>query len=75
MFTCSRKKSTLQAACESGLTTHTVLMVLHKELNFHPWKHHFVQELKIEDRDKRMEFRELILPWHEDWPQLFKNIM
>lgn len=39
----------LQAARESGLTRHTVLMVLHKELNNHPWKHHFVQELELED--------------------------
>lgn len=75
MFTRSPKKSTRQAVRESGLTRHTVRTVLHKELNFRPWKPHYVQELKFEDCDRRMEYGELMLGWHEDWPQLFENIL
>jgi len=46
--------------------------VLHKELNYHPLKPHYVQVLKPEDCDRRMEYGELMLGWHEDWPELFE---
>ena len=74
MFDQSPQKSTRKAARESGLTRHTILNVLHKELNYHPWKPHFVQELKREDCDRRMEYGELMLGWHEDLPELLENI-
>ena len=49
--------------------------VLEKDLNVRPWKPHYVQELTPEDCDRRMEYGELMLGWHEDWPQLFENIL
>jgi hypothetical protein len=42
--------------------------VLEKDLNY-------VQELTPEDCDRRMEYGELMLDSHEDWPQLFENIL
>jgi len=75
MFTRSPRKSTRQAALESGLSRHTVLTVLKKDLNFRPRKPHYVQELTPEDCDSRTEYGELILGWHEDWPKLFENIL
>jgi len=75
MFTRSPRKSTCQAARESGLMRHTVLTVLKKVLNFHPWKPHYMQELTPADCDRRMEYVELMLGWHEDWPKLFENIL
>ena len=45
MFTRSPRKSTRQAASESGLSRHTVRTVLKKDLNFRPRKPHYVQEL------------------------------
>jgi len=75
MFTRSPRKSTRQAAHESGLSRHTVLTVLKKDLNFRLRKPHYVQELTPEDCDRRMEYGELMLSWHEDWPKLFENIL
>ena len=75
MFTLSPRKSIRQATLESGLTRHTVLTVLKKDLNFRPRKPHYVQELTPEDCDRRMEYGELILGWHEDCPKLFENIL
>ena len=49
MFTRSPRKSTRQAARESGLSRHTVRTVLKKDLNFRPRKPHYVQELTPED--------------------------
>jgi hypothetical protein len=48
--------------------------VLEKDLNFHPWKPHYEQELTPEDCDRRMEYGELMLGSHKDWPQQFENI-
>jgi len=75
MFTRSPHKSTRQAARESGLSRHTVHLVLKKDLNFRPRKPHYVQELTREDCDRRMEYGELMLGWHEDWPKIFENIL
>lgn len=69
------KKSTRQVARESEWSRYAIRVVLHKELNFHPWKPHYVLELKIEDCNRRMEFSELMLAWHEVWPQLSENIL
>jgi len=67
MFIRSPRKSTRQAARESGLWRHTVRTVLKKDLNFCPRKAHYVQELTPEDCDRRMEYGELMLGWHDDW--------
>ena len=45
MFTRSPHKSTWQAACESGLSRHTVCMVLKKDSNIRLQKPHYVEEL------------------------------
>jgi hypothetical protein len=34
-----------------------------------------MQELTPEDCDRRMKYGELKLGWHEDFPQLFENIL
>lgn len=68
-------KSTRQAAQESGLTRYTVRTVLKKELNWRAWKPHYCQSLSDEDCDIRMEFGEIMLAWHEEWPNLFRNIL
>ena len=75
MLTRSPRKSTRQAASESGLSRHTVRTVLKKDLNFRPRKPQYMQELTPEDCDRRMEYGELMLGWHEDWPKLFENIL
>jgi len=75
MFTKSPRKSTRQAALESGLSRHTVLTVLKKGLNFRPRIPHYAQEPTPEDCNRRMEYGELILGWHEDCPELFENIL
>jgi len=75
MFTRSQRKSTRQAAREIGLSRHTVRTVLKKDLNFRQRKPHYVQELTPEDCDRRMEYVELMLGWHDDWPKLFANIL
>lgn len=63
-------KSTRQATREIGLTRPTKHTVLHKELDFRPWKHHYVQELKPKHCESRMEYGDIILALHEDWPEL-----
>jgi hypothetical protein len=75
MFTCSLLKSTRQAAHESGLLRHTVHTVLKKDLNFCLRKPHYMQELTPEDCDRRIEYGELMLVWHKDWPKRFENIL
>jgi len=74
-FTRSPRKSTRQAARESGLSRHTVCKVLKKDLNYRPRKPHYVQELTHEDCDHRMEYGKLMLGWHGDWPKSFENIL
>jgi len=49
VYTRSPRKSTRQAAHESGLSRHTVRTVLKKGLNFRPRKPHYVQVLTPED--------------------------
>jgi hypothetical protein len=34
-----------------------------------------MQKLTPEDCDHRMEYGELMLGWHEDFPELFENIL
>jgi len=75
MSTRSPRKSTRQAASESGLSRHTVRTVLKKDFNFRLRKPHSVQELTPEVCDRRMEYEELMLGWHDDWPELFENIL
>ena len=58
MFMCSLQKSAHEAARESRLTRHTILSVLHKELNYRPWNPHQVQELKPVDNDRGMEYKD-----------------
>ena len=31
--------------------------------------------IKPEDYDRRIQYRELMLGWHENWPELFENIL
>jgi len=50
MITRSPRKSTRQAARESGPMRHKVRTVLKKDLNFRPRKPHYVQEPTPEDR-------------------------
>ena len=45
MFVSNQQKSTHQGARESRLIRHTILSILHKELNYRPWNPHYVQEL------------------------------
>ena len=66
MFIRNPRKSTRQAARESGLWRHMVRTVLKKDLNFRPRKPHYVQELTPEGCDRRMEYGELMLGWHDD---------
>ena len=61
MFMHSLQKSTRQAVRAKGLARHTVLTILHKELNYRSWKLRLVEELKPEDCDCNMEYGELIL--------------
>lgn len=75
MFTRSPGKSTRQAARESGISRHTVRVVLKKDLIWKPWKPYCVQELSLEDCDRRMEYGEIMLSWHSDWPDVFRNII
>lgn len=75
MFQRSPGKSTRQAARESGLTRYTVRTVLKKVLKWRAWKPHYCQSLSDEDCDMRMEFGEIMLAWHEEWPHLFRNIL
>ena len=71
----ARVKSTHQGARESGLSRHTVCTVLKKDLNFLPRKPHYVQELTPEDCDRRIKYGELMLGWHDYWPELSENIL
>ncbi|CAG5059796.1 unnamed protein product [Parnassius apollo] len=48
MFRRSPYKSTRQAACESGLTRHTVMTAL-KSPGFRAWKPHYCNEITPED--------------------------
>jgi hypothetical protein len=75
IFTLSPRKSTRQAARESQLTRYTVRTVLKKELRWRAWMPHYCQSLSDEDCDIRMEFGEIMLAWHEEWPHLFRNIL
>jgi len=49
--------------------------VLKKDWNFRPQKPHYVQELTPEVCDRRMEYGELMLGWHGDWPKLCENTL
>ena len=64
MFMRSLQKSTHQAVRESRLTRLTIPAVLHKELNYHPWNLHFLQELNSADGERRMEYGKLLWSWH-----------
>ena len=64
MFMRSQQKSTHQAAHESRLTRHTILSILHKELNYSSCNSHYVQQLQPADCDHNMEYGELMLGWH-----------
>jgi hypothetical protein len=75
MFNRNPDKSTHQAARESGLSRYTICKVLKEELDIHSRKPHHVQELTLEDSDRRMEYGELMLGWHKDFPRLFENIL
>jgi hypothetical protein len=75
MFTCNPGKSTCRAAHASVLSRYTIHKVLKEELDFHPWRPHHVQELIPKDCNSRMEYRELMLSWDEDFPQLSENIL
>ena len=75
MFDKSPNKSTREAARESGLSRHTVRTILKKELHYRPRKPHYCQKISAEDCDRRLEFAELMLDWHLDWPEVFDNIL
>ena len=44
-------------------------------MNFWPRNPHYEQELTPKDCDRRIEYGELMLVWHEDWPNLFENVL
>ncbi|CAG5056457.1 unnamed protein product [Parnassius apollo] len=73
MFTKSPYKSTCQAARESGLTRHTVMIAL-KSISFRPWKPRHCHEITPEDCDRRMEYGEIMLRWHGDCSELFETL-
>ena len=75
MFDQSPQKLTGQATRESGLNKEYNIKVLHTELNYRPWKPHYVQELKLKDCNRRMEYEELMLGWQDNLPELFENIL
>lgn len=75
MFNRSPTLSIRQASRQSGLSVGTVHSILRKDLSFRPWKPHYVQELHVEDCDTRMRYGENMLSWHQEWPQLFKNVL
>ena len=75
LFTRSPDKSIRQGAQESGLTYYAVQSILKEELDFRPWKPHYVQALSDEDCDRRLEYGEMMIEWKIRWPQLHLNIL
>ncbi|KAJ4439342.1 hypothetical protein ANN_07464 [Periplaneta americana] len=68
-FQRSPKKSIRQYQRESGVHYGSVQRLL-KEMNWPPWKPHFVQALSCENYDIRMEFSESLLAWIQEEPNL-----
>ena len=75
LFRNSPEASIRRVSRDTGLPSTTVFKILHKDLNFKPWKPHLCQDLVEEDFDRRKEYGETMLAWHEDWPELFHNIL
>lgn len=73
-FQRSPKKSIRQYQRESGVSYGSVQRLL-KEMNWRPWKPHFVQALSCEDCDIRMEFAESLLAWIQEEPNLLRHIL
>ena len=73
MFTESpKKKSIRQAAREIGLSFHCTQTLLKKQCVLRP---HCCQTLSAEDCHIHMEFVKIMLARHEDWPDLFSDIL
>ena len=49
-------KSVRQVGRESALSYSTVYRILTDELDYHPWKPHYVQELHDNDPERRLRF-------------------
>ena len=60
---------------DSGLTTTTVFRILTKQLNFRPWRPIRCQELSDNDCEVRQAYADRMLQWHQEWTQLFENII
>ena len=68
-------RSIRNASSASGLSYHLVRDILHKELYFKPWKPKSVQELFLEDMDRRLEFTETMLELAERRHDLFSKVV
>lgn len=68
-------RSIRNASSASGLSYHLVRDILHKDLNFKPWKPKSVQELFPEDMDRRLEFAEMMLELAERRHDLFSKVV
>jgi len=68
-------KSLRTVARELDMSVTSVRTVLKTELKWRPWKPHYVQALYPDDLDRRHEFAEKMIEWHETHPDLFDNIL
>ena len=75
LFTDDPERSIRNASLTSGLSYTLVRDILHKDLNFKPWKPHYVQELFPEDMDRRLEYAENMLEMSERRPDVFSKII
>ena len=75
LFVDKPERSIRDASSTSGLTYTLVRDILHKDINFKPWKPKSVQELSPEDMDCRLEFAETMLELTERKPDLFSKLI
>ena len=75
LFTDDPERSIRNVSLHSDLSYTLVRDILHKNLNFKPWKPQSVQELFPEDMDRRLELAELMLEIAEGRPDLFSKIV
>ena len=73
----SPNKSVNQVKRECGLqvSCSTVYKIIKKELNFRPWKPHYVQELQVNDYARRLLFADQMEAWLRQTPTLLSNIL
>ena len=58
-----------------ALSGSTVFRIMKKELNYRPWKPHYVQELKVNDPARRLQYAEDMREWMAREPALLDNIL